>query len=98
MALNSLGLGFLFTAKDLASGVMHDVKSHLNETGEAGQSLAKSLGSSFKQFGEGLAIMGTGIAGLAILGEKTEAADKFSHAIKLASNKVSEAEFPMASM
>jgi TP901 family phage tail tape measure protein len=98
VGLNALGLGFLFQAKDLASGVMADVKSHLHELGEEGAAVAEGVGSSFKSFGSGLAIMAAGIEGLSKIGEKVEIAEHFGDAVKLASNRVNEAEFPMQSM
>lgn len=65
MALNNLGLGFIFTAKDLASGVMGTVKSSLTETQKAGSATAKALTNTFSQFGTGLAVFGAGAGILA---------------------------------
>lgn len=98
MGLNNLGLGFLFEAKDLASGVMGDIKGNLGELGEKGREIAKGLGESFEQFASGLGIAAIGLEGLAKLGEKAELAEHFGDAIKLAGNKVEAAEFSMESM
>jgi TP901 family phage tail tape measure protein len=98
VALNNLGLGFLFTAKDLASGVMKDVKGHLLEVGDEGERVAKSLGSSFKQFGAGLGLMGVGLEWLEHLEPAVDAASDFEKAMKLVQSRVTEAEFPLQDM
>ena len=68
MALNNLGLGFLFTAKDLASGVMTRVKHNLGEVEGKATGMGAAAKSAFSGFGVGMVAMGAGIAALAALG------------------------------
>lgn len=77
MALNQLGLGFLFTATDLASGTMAKVRNGFAQTrDEAGRFGTRSK-EAFKQFGTGIGIMTAGLAGLGVLGAATHAAATF---------------------
>ena len=98
MPLNNLGLGFLFSAKDLASGVMGEVKKNLLEVEGAGTHAGKGIKEAFEKFGTGLAVMGAGLEGLAMLSEKTEKAENFGQAMKLVTTRVTEAEFPLEEM
>jgi TP901 family phage tail tape measure protein len=98
MALNQMGLGLLFTATDLASGVMAKVRNGFSQTrNEAGQFGTQSK-AAFKEFGTGLAIMGVGLGGLASLIPAIEAAGEFNKAIAETSTMVDEATFPVAKM
>src|SRR6266536_311148 len=65
MSLNQLGLGLVFTAKDLASGVMLRVKNTFMDMEDRATSATKAFDSNFAQVGRGITVMG---AGLAILG------------------------------
>lgn len=65
MALNSLGLGFVFTAKDLASGTIHRVGGAFGAMDRNALRSARSYQRNFAVMGAGLAIMGTGAAVLA---------------------------------
>lgn len=66
MALNNLGLGFLFTAKDMASGTIRKLSGNFNQLG--GQSgKAGMMGSkAMVGLGAATAVAGAGIAGLAV--------------------------------
>lgn len=82
--LQSLGLGFIFKAKDEASETIEKVHEHLHELKEAGEhahhSVLGALGMSGKAVaGIGLALAG---AGAAAAFEFAEKADDFSHAIR----------------
>ncbi len=98
MALNNLGLGFIFTAKDLASGVMGKVRGNLLEVEGAGSAAAKTFGNAFKAFGTGLAIMGAGLAGFALLEPAIAASGEISKAIKLVATEADLSIFPMEKM
>src|ERR1700742_686486 len=64
MALNSLGLGFLFTATDLASGVMDTVGKNLKGLEEqTGQSIG-NIDEMTKKLGAGLVATAVGVGGL----------------------------------
>lgn len=64
MALNAMGLGFLFTAKDLASGIMHKVEGNFNKFADKATKNSTSMKTAFAAVGPGLAAMGAGIGGL----------------------------------
>ncbi len=65
MALNSMGLGFMFTAKDLASGVMHKVQGAYNNLADATTKKSTLMRSAFSAIGPGLAAVGIGLGGIA---------------------------------
>lgn len=69
-----MGLGFLFTAKDLASGIMTKVQGNFNKVADQATKKSASMKQAFAQTGMGLAMMGVGIVGLAA---GFEAANKF---------------------
>ena len=52
MSLNQIGLGFVFTAKDLASGVIGRVKNSFNELEGASASATKTFKSGLAEFGK----------------------------------------------
>lgn len=98
MALNNLGLGFIFTAKDLASGVMQKVKGSFGEVEGAAGGMGGVVKDSFKSFGTGLAIAGAGLAGLAMLEPAVEESTKLGKAIALIATETTEAQFPQEKM
>ena len=98
MALNNLGLGFLFTAKDLASGVMTRVKHNLGEVEGKATGMGAAAKSAFLGFGVGMAAMGAGIAALAALGPAIEESKNLSKAIALVATESDEATFPQERM
>lgn len=98
MALNQLGLGLLFTAKDAATGVMHNVRNGFAQTRDEFGKFGNRSKETFKQFGVGIATMGVGLAGLAILGSTITDAQEFGKAIDLVRTEVDEAAFSQESM
>lgn len=64
MALNALGLGIVFTAKDLASGVMSKVSSKFKGLHEEGTRAAQGMGLAFSAFKVGIGVMAGGLATL----------------------------------
>ncbi len=63
--LNSLGLGFIFTAKDMASGKISDLARSFGGMDRAALSANESYQKNFAAMGVGLGIMGAGAATLA---------------------------------
>ncbi len=84
MALNQLGLGFVFTAKDLASGVIGRVKDKFGELEGKTTAATKSVESNFAQFGKGLAIFGAGVAMVGGAFALAEKADEFVNSLEQA--------------
>ena len=60
MALNSLGLGFVFTARDLASGQIRNLSQNFSGMDRAALAANVSYQRNFAMMGAGLAIMGAG--------------------------------------
>ena len=98
MALNQLGLGMLFSATDLASGVMGKIRNGFNQTADGAGKFSASSKSAFKEFGLGLGIMTAGVAGLAMLDPALKAAGDFGAAIAETSTLIDEATFPVSEM
>jgi TP901 family phage tail tape measure protein len=65
MGLNSLGLGFLFTATDLASGVMSNVGKNFKELEEQSGRSIGNIDEMTKKLGAGLITTAVGVGGLA---------------------------------
>lgn len=65
MALNSLGLGFLFTATDLASGVMSNVNKNFKGLEEQTGKSIGNIDDMTKKLGAGLVATAVGVGGLA---------------------------------
>ncbi len=65
MALNSLGLGFVFTARDLASGHIRNLSTQFSGMDRAALAANVSYQRNFATMGAGLAIMGAGAGVLA---------------------------------
>jgi TP901 family phage tail tape measure protein len=81
MGLNSLGLGFLFTATDLASGVMQTVNKNFKGLEEqSGQTIA-GLDGMIKKLGAGLATMAIGVGGLKASFALAETAGTFEQSL-----------------
>ena len=98
MALNQLGLGFVFTAKDLASGVIGRVRDSFGGLEGRSNTAARAFSSNLVQFGQGLAVMGAGIAGLVALDRAVEASGRFSTAIAEVSTLIDESAFSTAEL
>jgi TP901 family phage tail tape measure protein len=98
MAMNNFGLGFLFTAKDMASGVMNRITTSFTDLEGGSSKAAKNIAGSFKAFGIGLGIMGAGIAGLAMLEPAIAASMELSKAVALVATEADESRFSQARM
>ena len=99
MALNNLGLGFVLTAKDMASSVFGTVGGAMgrlqNKAKEAGVGL-EEVSARFKRVG--LAMVGIGIAGLTGLGAAALAAQDFGKGIAEVSTLVDTTKFSVEDM
>jgi TP901 family phage tail tape measure protein len=98
MALNNLGLGLLFTAKDAATGVMSKVRRGFSDTKDELGAFKKQSKEAFKAFGVGMAVFGAGVAGLAVLGSTIDEAREFGKAIALVGTEVDAAKFSQEDM
>ena len=72
MALNNLGLGFVFTARDLASAKLTQLERRFSSPDERVAGGTARMSSAFRQLGVGLATFTAGAAmaagGLALAG------------------------------
>lgn len=93
MALNSMGLGFLFTAKDLASGTMRKLEKNFNGLDNASDEASKKMATNTKRMATGLGLMAAGAVGLRVLGSTVGEARQFGKAIGEVSTLVDEATF-----
>jgi TP901 family phage tail tape measure protein len=85
MALNQLGLGFVFTAKDLASGTIGRVENALGGVEEKADEAAKKFAEGQTQMRNvGLAIAGAGIAIIGTAAALAVQAGQFEAAIAAA--------------
>lgn len=98
MSLNSLGLGFIFSAKDLASGTMKDLEVRLNKLEGVSADTAARMEKGFKSAAAGLAVLTVGLKGLEVLGGTVTDARDFGKAIGEVSTLVDEASFPISKM
>ena len=64
MGLNNLGLGFLFTAKDAASGTINQVRTNFAKAAGATTEQANAMNTAFASVTSGLALVGAGLGGL----------------------------------
>jgi hypothetical protein len=62
VALNSMGLGFVFTARDLASAKMQRLERRFSSLDERVTGGTDRMNSAFRQLGVGLAIFTAGAA------------------------------------
>jgi TP901 family phage tail tape measure protein len=81
MALNQLGLGMVFTATDLASGVMKKLEGQFSQTrNEVGQFQTANK-DMFSQFATGASIMGAGLVTMGAFAPAMSAAADFEQQI-----------------
>ena len=65
MALNNLGLGFVFTARDLASGAIGNLERNFMSLDRRVGLGTENIQSAFQQLGVGLAVFTAGAATVA---------------------------------
>lgn len=81
MALNSLGLGFLFTATDMASSVMGEIESNLKSLEEVSGRSINGMSKHLQVLGAGVALAAVGIGGLSAGFALANKAGEFESAI-----------------
>jgi len=81
MALNALGLGLIFTARDLATPTMRRITGHFDAVSKGSEAMAARTTSAFKTIGIGAAVMIGGILGLAAINKVAAAAGRFDMAL-----------------
>lgn len=91
MALNQLGLGLLFSAKDAASGVMRKVRNGFAQTRDELGRFGNRADDAFKQMALGGVAFTAGLAGLGILTAAIPSAAVFGEKIAEISTLTDEA-------
>lgn len=81
MALNNLGLGFVFTARDLASGQIQNLERSFMSLDRRVGLGTDSIQSSFQQLGVGLAVFTAGAATVGAAFSLANAAGRFEQSI-----------------
>ncbi len=81
MALNNLGLGFVFTAKDLASGTMRTLKGKLNGLGAQSKATGIAMKAGFAIAASGIVPLVLGLASLSAAMALAGAAGKFEEGL-----------------
>jgi len=90
-----MGLGFLFTAKDMASEVMEKVEHSLHDVGHVSHETKEQMEGMFKSFAIGGTLMAAGYELFEkVLEPAIHDAHEFEAAIALVSTRVSEAQYP----
>ena len=92
MSLNNLGLGFVFTAKDMASGVIKGVESNFAKMEKTTKGSSAVVKEHLKTFGKGLGLFGAGVATVATGFHMAEQADPFLRAIEQAGARAGATE------
>ncbi len=98
MALSNLGMGFVFTAKDLASGVMRKLNNDFKKLDNATEQASANMNKNLKRVGIGLVAMAAGAKGLQVIGKTTDDAIAFGKQIGEVSTLVDEAAFSTKEM
>lgn len=81
MALNSLGLGFVFTARDLASAKMTSLERRFSSLDDRVSGGTERITGAFRELGVGLAVFTAGAATVAGAFALADAAGRFEQAI-----------------
>jgi TP901 family phage tail tape measure protein len=81
VALNNLGLGFVFTARDLASGAISNLERNFMSLDRRVGLGTDSIQSSFQQLGVGLAVFTAGAATVGVAFSLANAAGRFEQSI-----------------
>jgi TP901 family phage tail tape measure protein len=81
MSLNNLGLGFVFTARDLASGAIQNLERNFLSLDRKVGLGAERIQSSFQQLGVGLAVFSAGAGVVAGAFSLANAAGRFEQSI-----------------
>lgn len=84
MALNNMGLGFVFTAKDLASGVMRKLDRNFRDLDDVSEDTSTRVAKHFGHMATGVAAMATGGAILSALSGIATVSGEFEAAVRSA--------------
>lgn len=98
MALNNLGMGLLFTAKDLASQNIKKLERRFKSLDATTEEAEAKFTSNVKNMGVGLGLFAAGAIGLSALGGTVGEARSFGKAIAEVSTLVDEATFSTEKM
>ena len=98
MALNNLGMGLLFTAKDLASRNINKLERRFKSLDATTEATEQKFSSNMKKMGIGLGLFAAGAIGLRALGGASKAAKDFEKSIAEVSTLVEEATFSTEKM
>lgn len=98
MSLNALGLGFMFTATDLASGVMNNIKQNFQGLEDAANTKVDNLDKLTRRMGAGLTAAFVGIGGLAGTFKLAKSAGDFEKAMTLVQVKTHATEAQMKAL
>lgn len=79
-----MGLGFIFTAKDLASGTMQKLDRNFRELENVSETAATQVAKNFRLMGQGIGMMALGGGALYGLKSLADAAGDFEAAVKSA--------------
>lgn len=93
-----MGLGFLITAKDFASGVMHKVENAFRHFSHAAHEMTEHVSKSFMAFGGAREVLEKGMQVFEAFEPAVEAAHAFAKSIELVSTRVDESIFPQEKM
>jgi hypothetical protein len=81
VALNNLGLGFVFTARDLASGAIGNLERNFMSLDRRVGLGTENIQSAFQQLGVGLAVFTAGAATVGAAFSLANAAGRFEQAV-----------------
>lgn len=81
MALNNLGLGFVFTARDLASAKLGQLERNFTNLDQSTRGSAARINASFRQVAVGLGVFAAGAAAVAASFALANAAGEFGQAL-----------------
>ena len=81
MSLNNLGLGFVFTARDLASGQIQNLERNFTSLDKRVGLGTENIQTSFQQLGVGLAVFTAGAATVGAAFSLANAAGRFEQSI-----------------
>ncbi|GAB4212474.1 MAG: hypothetical protein OHK0013_35260 [Sandaracinaceae bacterium] len=84
MALNNLGLGFVFTARDLASGAIQNLERNFMSLDRRVGLGTENIQGAFQQLGVGLAVFTAGAATVGAAFSLASAAGRFEQAVAAA--------------
>lgn len=96
--MNALGLGLVFTAKDMAGGVVRSLESKIISLEGKTSQAAKSFKAGMTTFATGATLIGIGAGGLAALAPATREAGELGLAIAQVATEADLAVFPQARM